>query len=63
MNSELAEVQRIRSEKGCSLDTAKKCAKHAVLSEALRSVTTVEDLFPVVQEILNMLLPQEKDLK
>jgi len=59
MIDKVHEVKRIRDTKGVSMQTAQKMQHHADLTKMIQNSSCYEDLLPVLQELVDMMLPQE----
>lgn len=62
MIDKVHEVKRIRDARGVSMHTAKQMVKHADLTKLIQNSSCYEDLLPVLQELVDMMLPQENQL-
>jgi len=60
MIDKVHEVKRIRDEKGVSMFTAKQMSKHADLTKMIKNSSCYEDLLPVLQKLVDMMLPSEE---
>lgn len=62
MIDRIHEIKRIKEEKNCGLVTAKRCVQHATLTKMIQNSSCYEDLIPVLQELVDLTLPQETQL-